>query len=64
MSSYWTNFARNGNPNASGLVPWPQVDSGNFLALDVASGGGVTTMPIASFTAQHKCQTVWSALTF
>jgi para-nitrobenzyl esterase len=22
VSSYWTNFAKNGNPNAPGLVPW------------------------------------------
>ncbi|NXN25724.1 SASB hydrolase, partial [Nycticryphes semicollaris] len=21
---YWTNFARNGNPNGEGLVHWPQ----------------------------------------
>ncbi len=64
MSSYWTNFARNGNPNATGLVQWPELGSGNFLALDVTSGGGVTTMPVAAFSAQHKCQTAWSALTF
>uniref|UniRef100_A0A8B9Q8X7 Carboxylic ester hydrolase n=1 Tax=Apteryx owenii TaxID=8824 RepID=A0A8B9Q8X7_APTOW len=23
---YWTNFARNGNPNGEGLVDWPQYD--------------------------------------
>jgi para-nitrobenzyl esterase len=23
MSSYWTNFAKSGDPNGAGLTPWP-----------------------------------------
>jgi hypothetical protein len=32
------------------------------LALDVASGGGVTQL--TSFEADHQCATAWSAVTF
>ena len=65
MTRYWTNFAKSGNPNTGGDVPanWPAFTGpANVLALDVASGGGVTQL--ASFEADHKCGTAWTLVTF
>ena len=34
MQQYWTNFAKNGNPNGPGLPVWPQYDARTKQALD------------------------------
>lgn len=65
MSTYWTNFARTGDPSRGAGVPaWGRFDSGAVQGLDVASDGGVTARTAAAFSAQHQCATAWTALAF
>ncbi|HVU16907.1 MAG TPA: carboxylesterase family protein [Candidatus Didemnitutus sp.] len=33
MASYWTNFAKNGDPNGAGLSTWPRYDEAHHLAV-------------------------------
>ncbi|NXS22389.1 SASB hydrolase, partial [Mystacornis crossleyi] len=36
VMKYWTNFAKNGNPNGEGLVHWPQYDlEERYLGIDL-----------------------------
>ena len=48
MATYWTNFARTGNPNGAGLPNWPQVtemERNEAMLLDVNSAPGATMTP-------------------
>lgn len=46
MSSYWTNFAKSGSPNARGLPVWPAFGSNNLTIMQLGSRMG--PMPLAS----------------
>ena len=64
MSQYWVNFVRTGNPNGDSVPKWGDFSTGAVQYLDVASGGGVASMPASAFASQHKCDSVWKVLTF
>lgn len=45
MMSYWTNFAKNGDPNGAGLPLWPRYDKdGLLIHLDSAITSGPDTL--------------------
>ena len=52
MKSYWTNFARNGNPNGSGTAPWAAF---NLLAGNVQSLIPPTPQIEFDFAKEHNC---------
>jgi len=41
VSSYWVQFAKAGNPNATGLPGWPAASPGNDLLLEFAQTGAI-----------------------
>ena len=48
MGSYWTNFAKTGNPNGPGLPNWPAVKTlkpGETMVLDATPGKGDALSP-------------------
>jgi para-nitrobenzyl esterase len=54
MMTYWTNFARTGNPNGAGLPNWPQVtqmqrNEAMILDVDSKPGQTMTTAQVALY---------------
>ncbi len=45
MNTYWTNFAKTGNPNGKGLPVWPLYDTQTERILDIDLDGKATTKP-------------------
>ncbi|MBX3618744.1 MAG: carboxylesterase family protein [Rhizobacter sp.] len=59
MVQYWSNFARTGDPNGTGLPTWAAYTQANdsLQGLDVTSNGGIAAF--GSFAADHRCL-VWN----
>jgi para-nitrobenzyl esterase len=57
MIAFWSNFAKTGNPNASGTATWPAYNATNDTYLTLAPAAIATTTQIS---AQHKCTTFWT----
>jgi len=45
MSTYWTNFAKTGNPNGNGLPAWPAYAPGRHVTMEL--GEHVGAIPVA-----------------
>jgi para-nitrobenzyl esterase len=45
MNTYWTNFAKTGNPNGKGVPNWPQSDTKKEEILNVDLDGKVQSKP-------------------
>jgi para-nitrobenzyl esterase len=56
MVSYWTTFARNGDPNSPKTPPWPRYIDGatsdNWQSLQLPAP---VTAPRGDFAAEHQC---------
>jgi para-nitrobenzyl esterase len=46
MSSYWVNFAANGDPNGTGLPKWPAFDEKNTRVMNFGDGPKAATAPL------------------
>ena len=45
INTYWTNFAKTGNPNGSGLPIWPLYDTKKEEILDIELDGKTVAKP-------------------
>jgi para-nitrobenzyl esterase len=57
MRQYWTNFAKAGDPNGTGLVFWSPYDASAHQLLSLKSEGNTV---IDNFDVDHHCA-FWAA---
>jgi para-nitrobenzyl esterase len=50
MEQYWTNFAKTGDPNGSGLPKWPAFDANNKSYLELSNDGPLQKSDLRSAT--------------
>jgi hypothetical protein len=48
METYWTNFARSGDPNGAGLPEWPRLEASSqrFMRFGVNDGAAASESPL------------------
>jgi para-nitrobenzyl esterase len=59
MITYWTNFAKTGNPNSAGQPAWPAYSA---AADEFQSFVPPTPATEADFATEHLCTSVWDLL--
>lgn len=50
MQTYWTNFAKTGNPNGAGIAPWADQSTGTWM--EFAGNTNRKTGPIENYNAE------------
>jgi para-nitrobenzyl esterase len=60
MSSYWVNFAKSGNPNGPGLVPWPAFANAESKVLYL--GDPITVGGVANINSLTVLDTVYDSV--
>jgi para-nitrobenzyl esterase len=58
MVTYWTTFAKTGNPNNGVLPNWPEFTAANGQ-LASFKGTGLVSLNASSFDSDHKCSSFW-----
>jgi para-nitrobenzyl esterase len=62
LVSYWTNFAKAGDPNGAGLPPWPRYTTADprFMRLDAEIAAG----PVPDLGSLHKIDHIYTVARF
>lgn len=61
MVQYWGAFVFTGTPQAQGRAAWPQLGSSGSPVLSLRPSGGSTTLSLATYRAEHRCD-FWASL--